>query len=418
MVMSPIEPEPLDLGILPEAIGPSEVPSAVVAAVRAHVASRAAEMVAFRRRLHAEPELSFAEIATTDAVIERLLVEDLHPVRLPSGSGVICDIGPGEPVLALRADIDALPLQETTDLPYRSRTPGVSHACGHDVHTAVVLGAGLVLQQMHRDSELPRGIRLIFEPGEEQVPGGAVEIIEAGWMQGIDRILALHCEPKLEVGQVGVRVGPITSASDLVEITLTGPGGHTARPHLTVNLVAVVSQLAAELPARVAAKVADLGPVRLVFGHLQAGDAPNVIPNTALLRGSLRTPTLAAWDALAAALAEAVEELIAPTGADWNLRHVRGVAPVDNDAESTRLLANAAVTLLGPESIHAAEQSWGGDSFGWLTREAPGSYLRLGTHNPAWPQRLDLHHAAFEVDERAIAHGVGILALAAVDALT
>lgn len=418
MVISPIEPEPLDSGSLPIPITPSAVPAKVVADIRAHVASRASEMVAFRRRLHAEPELSFAEVATTDAVIERLLVEDLHPVRLPSGSGVICDIGPGEPVLALRADIDALPLQETTDLPYRSRTPGVSHACGHDVHTSVVLAAGLVLQELHRASELPRGIRLIFEPGEEQVPGGAVEIIEAGWMQGIDRILALHCEPKLDVGQVGLRVGPITSASDLVEITLTGPGGHTARPHLTVNLIDVVSRLATQLPQRVAAKVADHGPARLVFGSLQAGDAPNVIPNTALLRGSLRTPRLPAWDALPAALEEAVGELINPTGAEWQLRHVRGVAPVDNDPESTGLLASAAVTLLGADSIRTAEQSWGGDSFGWLTREAPGSYLRLGTHNPAWPKRLDLHHAAFEVDERAIAHGTALLALAAVDALT
>ena len=403
-------------GPLPE-IGDIDVPAELVHGVRDHVRSRSRELIAFRRRVHAEPELSYAEVATTDAVIERLLVEDLHPVRLASGTGLVCDIGPGEPVVALRADIDALPVHETTDLPFRSRVPGVAHACGHDVHTAAVLGAGLALHQLHGDSQLRRGVRLIFEPGEEQVPGGALEIIEGGWLQGIEQIYAVHCEPKLDVGLAGVRVGPITSASDLVEVTLTGPGGHTARPNLTVNLVDVAARLAVELPHLVAQHVAQEGPARLVFGALQAGEAANVIPDLAVVRGSLRTPVQSAWDLMPEALDAGLHQILDGTGAEWTLRHVRGVAPVENDAAAAAVLGSASQALLGEGSVVPAEQSWGGDSFGWFTRAVPGAYLRLGTHNPAWTDMRDLHHPAFEVDERAIPHGAAILALAALSAM-
>lgn len=388
---------------------PAELRREVHELIEAH----AHELIAFRRRLHAEPEASYHEVATTDAVIERLLVEDLQPVRLSIGTGLVCDIGPGSPQVALRADIDALPLQEATDVPYRSRVPGMAHACGHDVHTAAVLGAGLVLHDLHRRGALGHAVRLIFEPGEERVPGGAVDIIKDGWTADLQRIYALHCQPALDIGQAGYRVGPITSASDSVEITVTGPGGHTARPDSTINLVEVLGRIAAELPQAVTAAVADTGPARLVFGMVSAGEAPNVIPNHGVIRGSLRTPSLAVWDLVPEAVNLALEELLAPTGAAWSLRYVRGVAPVDNAPEATRALVAAAGAVLGRDALAEAEQSWGGDSFGWFTCEVPGSYLRLGTHNPAWRQRTELHNASFRVDERAIGIGAEILALSA-----
>lgn len=394
-----------------------DLPAPLVAEVRRLARAYGNEMVAFRRRLHAEPEVSYQEVATTDAVIERLLVEDLEPARLSSGTGLVCDVGPEQPEVALRADIDALPLQEASDLPFASRVPGVAHACGHDVHTTAVLGAGLILQQLHQEGLLPHGVRLIFEPGEEQVPGGAIEVIGDGWLAGVQRIYALHCQPLQDVGTAGFRSGPITSASDLVEVTLTGPGGHTARPDLTVNLVEVLSRLAVELPRAVADRVADSGPIRLVFGALRTGDAANVIPASGMLRGSLRTPSLAAWERLPGVVEESLAELLGPTGAEWSLHYVRGVAPVDNDPAATEVLAGAAATVLGADAVVAAEQSWGGDSFGWFTREVPGSYLRLGTHNPAWTQRAELHHPSFKVDERAIGIGATILALSALAAV-
>ncbi len=394
-------PEPLDL--------PHELLDDVNGIIGAH----ASELIAFRRRLHAEPETSFQEVATTDAVIERLLVEDLQPVRLSIGTGLMCDIGPGKPRVVLRADIDALPLQEASDLPFRSRVPGVAHACGHDVHTAAVLGAGLVLRKLDREGKLAHGVRLIFEPGEEQVPGGAVDVIRDGWVDGMERIYALHCQPQLEIGRVGSRIGSITSASDMVEVTLGGPGGHTARPDLTVDLIAVMGRLAVELPRLVAERVAHAGPTRLVFGIITGGDAANVIPSTGMLRGSLRTTSLQAWDLMPEALNASLEQLLDDTGATWSLRYVRGVAPVENDADATAVITRAAATVLGPGSLTEAEQSWGGDSFGWFTREVPGSYLRLGTHNPEWQERTELHNASFRVDERAIGIGAAILALCA-----
>ncbi len=389
------------------------VPDALAAQVCALIDATAHEMIAFRRRLHAEPEPSHKEVATTDAVIERLLVEDLRPARLAMGTGLVCDIGAGTPLVAVRADIDALPLQETTDVPYRSRVPGVSHSCGHDVHTAAVLGAGLALRRLQQEGRLPHAVRLIFEPGEEQVPGGAVEIIKDGWVEDVRRIYAVHCQPQLEVGSVGYRMGSITSASDLVEITLTGPGGHTARPDLTVNLIDVVGRLSVELPRLVSERVAHAGAVRLVFGIVQAGDAANVIPNRAMLRGSIRTPSLAAWELFREVLESSLHTLLAPTGAEWSLRYVRGVAPVDNDPDATRVLVGAAERIVGHDRISQAEQSWGGDSFGWFTREVAGSYLRVGTHNPQWTERHELHHSSFQVDERAIAIASKILTLAA-----
>lgn len=391
--------------------------AAVVSEMRTLVKAGAAEMIAFRRRLHAEPELSYEEVATTDAVIERLLVQDLEPIRLDSGTGVICDIGPGEPVVALRADIDALPLEEATSLPYRSRNKGVCHACGHDLHTAAVLGAGLALTKLNDEGRLPHAVRLIFEPGEEQVPGGAIEIVEAGWLEPISTIFAVHCDPKTDVGTFGCRVGPITSASDMVEVVLCGPGGHTARPHLTVDLVQVAADLAARLPQEVAGRVPDKDSVRLVFGILQTGSAANVIPSEAVLRGSLRTPDDSIWQQLPALLEQAVEDILKPTGAQYRLRHVRGVAPVNNDPFATAVAVGAAEALVGSDHVGQAEHSWGGDSFGWFTVAVPGAYVRMGTHKPSWTQRRDLHHPGFDVDERAISHGSALLALSALSAM-
>ena len=412
------DPNPLDAvdGALTEPRR-TPVPAGLAEQVRAHVRSDATEMIAFRRRVHAEPELSFEEVATTDAVIERLLVEDLEPVRLASGTGLVCDIGLGDPVVALRADIDALPLQETSAVPYRSRTPGVSHACGHDVHTAAVLGAGLALHKLHGEGRLPGAVRLIFEPGEEQVPGGALEIVEAGWLEPIQSIFAVHCDPKAVVGDYGVRTGPITSASDMVEVRLSGPGGHTARPHLTVDLIQVTADLALRLPDIIDHKVGGNGVTRLVFGTLRSGSAANIIPDEAVIRGSLRTPHDEVWQRLPAALEEAVTEILQPTGAEWTLRHVRGVAPVTNDPDVTAIAAGAAEALAGAEALRPAEHSWGGDSFGWFTVNVPGAYIRLGTHNPEWPAMLDLHHPGFRVDERSIAHGSALLALSALSTM-
>jgi amidohydrolase len=379
------------------------------------------ELITFRRELHAHPELSGEEHETTARVAERLRVAGLEPRVLPAGTGLVCDLphaGAGAgPIVALRADLDALAMDDETTVPYRSQIPGVAHACGHDVHTTVVLGAGLALVRLLGAEGAPAGsVRLLFEPAEESAPGGAVDVIDAGGVDGVDWLFGLHCDPKLDTGQVGVRAGAITSAADLVTIRLHGPGGHTARPHLTVDLVALAGRLADQLPA--ALRAAD-SSLNLVFGALHAGDAANVIPATAALRGTLRTPDRAAWDAAPAAITNALAALVDPTGASHELHHERGVPPVVNDERATELVATAAAGAFGIDAIVPTEQSAGGDDFAWYAERVPSSYVRLGVHDPASDApRRDLHASTFDIDERAIAVGVRLLVHTTLTALS
>ena len=416
-----------------------------MAVVATMVAGRAAEMTSMRRWLHSRPEPSKCEYETTAAIKERLLVEGLEPRVLASGTGLVCDVGSEGLTVALRADIDGLAMTEAKDVPYRSLNPGVCHACGHDVHTAVVLGAGLVLRDLIAAGKARGRVRLIFEPSEEAMPGGALDVISEGWLAGVSGIFGLHCDPKLDALTLGCRVGAITSASDAIDIDLSGPGGHTARPHLTVNLTDVVAQLVRELPAAIQSEV-DLaligdpgygaaahsagsprGESRMVFGSIHTGSAPNVIPAHAELSGSLRTPDQDVWDAFSAVVPRAIAEILATDqqpsetgftgrradGLVWNLRHRRGVPPVVNDARATAFMVRAAQAAGGPWAPVDTPHSWGGDTFGWYLHHVPGCFARLGTHWPDRPLRLDLHRPDFDVDERAIPFGVKILTLTA-----
>ena len=202
-------------------------------AVAARVATDEAALIALRRDLHAHPELGHDEHRTTALICEHLVSLGLHPTIFPSGTGVLCDIGAGPDGVALRADIDALPIVDVKDVPYRSVHPGLCHACGHDVHTTALLGAASALVAA---GPLDGRVRLIFQPAEEQIPGGAVEAVEIGAVEGVASVFTLHCDPRLRTGLIGLRDGPITAACDTVEVRLSGPGGHTARPHLTADL--------------------------------------------------------------------------------------------------------------------------------------------------------------------------------------
>jgi amidohydrolase len=262
--------------------------------VTAYLAEHGSELVAVRRELHAHPELSGQEVRTTAMLEERLRAAGLRPERLARGTGLVCDIGGSTgPTVALRADIDALAMVDRKDVSYRSQVDGAAHACGHDVHTTVVLGAGLALQASGALAAGGGRVRLVFEPSEESLPGGAVDVLAEGWFDDVDAVFGIHCDPKVDVGHLGVRVGALTSSTDMIAVTVRGPGGHTARPELTVNLLAVVGRLLSELPGRVASLAT--GPVRVVFGSVHAGDAANVIPVEAVVRGTFRTPAREVW---------------------------------------------------------------------------------------------------------------------------
>ncbi|HMS13757.1 MAG TPA: amidohydrolase [Microthrixaceae bacterium] len=371
------------------------------------------ELVAFRRHLHAFPELSGRELQTTELVAERLRAAGLAPKELAGGVGLCCDIGdvsPDSPGIALRADLDALAMDDLKTVSYRSRVAGCAHACGHDVHTSIVLGAGLALAARGLRSGRG-GVRLLFEPAEEAVPGGAVDLIEQGALDNIGAVFGFHCDPKIDVGRVGLRVGALTAATDAVTIHLRGPGGHTARPQLTVDLVAVASRVAVELPGRVAdAAQRAGGEIRLVFGAIHAGDAPNVIPVHAELRGSVRVPDRGLWDRAESLVTGLVADLVAGTGAEIEIEYRRGIPPVVNDAAAVAAFEAVAVSVLGPAGVVDTPRSYGGDSFAWYLERVPGCYVRLGVHDPAWgTERHDLHSGSFDVAEDAIEIGVRLL---------
>ncbi len=381
----------------------------------AFLATHNPELVHLRRHLHAHPELGRAERQTTALVARRLEAVGLRPRLLSIGTGLVCDIGDGDgPTVALRADLDALPLQDEKDVPYRSTIPGVCHACGHDVHTTVLLGTGLALAQ-HAD-RLPGRVRLIFQPAEEIVPGGSIDVIGERLLEDVSVIYALHCDPKVEVGRLGVRVGAITAASDMVEVQLSGPGGHTARPHLTADLVYAIARVVTDLPAALSRIVDTRAALNITFGSVESGTVHNAIPTTAVARGTLRVLDRAIWGDAQKLVERVLEATMAPfPQITHRLEYRRGSPPVVNDETATAVIATAARSAIGDEAVLNAPQSMAGEDFSWYLEEVPGSMARLGVRISGTD--LDLHAASFDVDERAIAVGVRILVATALQAL-
>ncbi|MFI7291589.1 amidohydrolase [Streptomyces anulatus] len=376
-----------------------------------------AELIAFRRDLHMHPELGNQEFRTTAAIKDRLEKAGLKPKVLAVGTGVMCDVGEWDgvtPMLALRADIDALPIPDTkAGVPYRSTVPDRAHACGHDVHTTTVLGAGLVLAGLDREGLLPNAVRLIFQPAEEVLPGGAVDAIESGVLEGVGRIIGVHCDPKVDVGRIGLRIGAITSACDRLEVTLDGPGGHTARPHLTTDLVTAAARIAVDVPALLARRVDARSGLAVTWGRLETGHAPNVIPQHAELSGTVRCLDLDAWRAAPDLVHAAIDEVAGMHRAKTVIDYVRGVPPVVNDAESIGLLDAAMTERRGSYAIEDTEQSLGGEDFSWYLERVPGAMARLGVRTPGDTRGLDLHRGNFDVDEEAITVGVELFTAAA-----
>ncbi|GAJ84596.1 putative amidohydrolase [Nocardia brasiliensis NBRC 14402] len=388
----------------PESIAMPDTTVTGRAAVEGWLAEHAVDLVQWRRHIHAHPELSRTEFATTEFISSWLTKAGLTPQPLPGGTGIICDIGPEGPRIGLRADMDALPLQEFTGLSFASTVPGVSHACGHDAHTTILLGTALALSEV---PELPVGVRLVFQPAEEVMPGGAIDVVATGAMEGVERIFALHCDPRLEVGRIGIRVGAITSAADTIELVLDSPGGHTSRPHLTSDLVYAIGTVITGLPGLLSRRIDPRTSTVMVWGAVSAGKAPNAIPQTGMLTGTVRTGDHATWSLLEPMVREIVDGLLAPTGVRYQLNYRRGVPPVVNDEESTRMFEDA-IRMIGPDALADTMQSGGGEDFSWYLEEVPGAMARLGVWS-GHGEQLDLHQPTFDLDERALAVGVRVM---------
>jgi len=381
------------------------------------VSSMEPALIDLRRQIHANPELSRTECQTTQLVAEQLRSFGLDPRILPGEVGLICDIGPaavdtGVPLIALRADLDALPVTDLTTGPYRSQVTGVAHACGHDVHTAAVVGAGRVLAKLAEVDGLQTGVRLIFQPAEELQPGGAIDVIAAGGLESVGHIFAVHCEPSLDVGTIGLRGGPITSASDKITVRFRGAGGHTSRPHLTNDLVYALGAVITQVPGILSRQIDPRSGANLTWGIVNAGSAPNVIPGNGMLEGTLRCLDIASWERAGDVVDQAVQAVTAPFGVRAEVQHDRGVPPVVNDRHAVQLQQRAVAEVLGPEAEIAVQQSLGGEDFAWYLTKAPGAMARLGTRTPGG-RTYDLHQGDFDPDERAIAIGAKFLATTA-----
>ncbi|HEY1135802.1 MAG TPA: amidohydrolase [Nocardioides sp.] len=375
------------------------------------------ELVAVRRDLHAHPELAWTETRTTDLLATRLAAAGVRVRRLPR-TGLLAEVGTeGEgPVVALRGDIDALPLDDRSGLPWTSTTAGVAHACGHDVHASALLGAALTLQQLHERGALAGRVRFVFQPAEEVMPGGALDVIAAGGLTDVTSIFALHCDPSLDVGEVGLLEGPITGAADHLVVHLSGRGGHTSRPHLTEDLTFALGKLLTELPAVLSRRIDPRSGVSVVWGQVEAGVAPNVIPAEGRMSGTVRMLDAEAWAVAEEVVRRAVQLLAEPYGVEAVVHYTRGVPPVVNAPGATAALRRAALTVLGPTGPASTRQSLGGEDFGWYLQQVPGALARLGTRTPGG-RTYDLHQGDLVVDERAVTIGAALLAETALEAL-
>jgi amidohydrolase len=387
-----------------------------LAIIETLVDKREDDLIDLRRDLHAHPELSWEERRTSDLVSHHL--DELGwQVTRTGESGLIADLGEGDaPRVALRADLDALPVNDTSGDLWQSRVPGVAHACGHDVHTTALLGAGMALAETHAAGLLPGRVRLLFQPAEEVMPGGATRLMELGALDEVARIYCLHCDPSLDVGQVGLREGAITGAADSLQIRLAGGGGHTSRPHLTEDLTFALGKIVTELPAVLSRRLDPRTGVSVVWGRLEAGRAINVIPETGTLAGTVRMLDAVAWTDMEEQIRRHVREIVAPYGVEAVVDYHRGVPPVVNDAASVTLLGRAVDEVLGTAGRAPTSQSLGGEDFAWYLTRVSGAMGRLGTRTPGGPT-YDIHQGNLRVDERATTIGAKVLATVALGSL-
>lgn len=381
----------------------------------AAIENGAAEMVRVRRHLHAFPEPSGEEYETTRFLLQTLADAGFHPQPTPQNRGVIVTQAEydGAPLLALRADIDALRIQETGQAEYRSRRPGVMHACGHDAHTAVVFGALLALREIRECLPRPMNWRAIFQPAEE-TSEGASQMIQAGALEGVDGILSVHMDPSREVGRVGVRYGALTAACDSLEIRISGRGGHAARPHESLDPIAAAAQLISSIYLFLPRATDSQEPVVVTIGEIQAGHNPNVIPESAVLRGTLRSLGPLVRERTKSHIVQLARGIAEASGTRIHVEFEPGPQSVVNHTAFTDLLRDAAEEVLGPKQVEVIQRaSMGGEDFAFYLEHVPGAMFRLGCSSPT-VGGASLHSPCFDVDERALPIGANILARAVV----
>jgi amidohydrolase len=362
------------------------------------------DVVRWRRHLHRHPELSFREHETAAFVADTLrdFGDELEVVR-PAENSVVAHLRTGRPgpVVALRADIDALPIEEQSGVEFASENRGVMHACGHDGHTAMLLGAARLLAGARE--RLPGGeVRFLFQPAEELAPGGARDLVAAGAVDGVDFVYGHHLWTPLEVGKVTAMPGPFMAASDFFTLRITGRGGHGGLPHLADDTIAIAAQVVTNLQHVVARRVDPLEPAVVTVGAFHAGDAPNVIPGRAELSGTVRSFDPDVRERMPALVEDVVRGVTSGHGVEYELDYQLGYQPVVNDERATALVREA----IRPDELTDLAPIMGGDDFSAYLAKAPGCYAFIGAGDEESGAMFPHHHPRFRIDERALATGV------------
>ena len=373
-------------------------------------------LVAVRRDIHRHPELAFQEHRTAQLVADRLGELGIRVSAGVGKTGVVGDLGEGGRRIALRADMDALPMQEANDVPYASEVPGVMHSCGHDAHVACLLGTAQLLAEEASAGRLPGQVRFLFQPAEEtqdeEALSGGMRMADEGVMDGVDAVVGLHVWSDLEVGKIGLRDGPVTAYPDTFELTITGRAAHGAYPHQGFDAIMLAAQVINAIQVVVARRLDPTAGKVITVGTIQGGTKDNIMAGSVTMTGTIRTFEPEVRDSLFAELERACGVARA-LGGDYELRIVPGYIPVVNDPSVTKLVQQVGVDLLGEENVVEGEPGMGGEDFSYFAREAPGCFFELGAAFPGEPERRH-HHPNFDIDERCLPLGAALLAETAV----
>jgi amidohydrolase len=374
-------------------------------------------VIGWRRHLHRNPELSFQEERTSHWIAERLAEIGGLEITRPTATSVVARLIGGRPgpTLAMRADIDALPITEQNRHDFVSTSPGVMHACGHDGHTAMLLGAVAVLAS--RRDELAGEVRFIFQHAEEQLPGGAEELVRAGVVDDADLVIGAHLWAGMPFGGVGVKAGAFMASADNFTLTIMGSGGHAALPHKAVDPIAVAAQVITNLQYLVARNVDPLEPAVLSITRIAGGTTNNVIPGSVELAGTIRTFDRALRDSIPATMERIVAGVTSAHGARYSLQVERGYRAVINDARANDLLRRAVVRAVGEDALVDAVPVMGGEDFSAYQQRASGAFFFIGARNEERGIIHPHHHECFDVDERALDYGTRIFVAAALEHL-
>ncbi len=373
------------------------------------------ELVAIRRHLHMHPELSFQEEKTPEYIAAFLEEQGITVERNVGGRGVVGRLIKDEslPTLAIRADFDALPIQDEKDAPYKSQVPGVMHACGHDAHTAVLMITAKILAKNF--DKINGNLVFIHQHAEEVDPGGAIQMIADNCLKGVDAIIGQHVSSDLDVGKLGYKYGTATGIPDDFWITIKGKGGHAAHPDTTIDPVAAAIRLCNDLQYIVSRKTRATTPAVISVTHLQAGDQNNVIPDSAKIAGTIRTFDPTTQKLMIDELKRCLEGLVTTMDITYDLKYSKGYPPVVNTTNETDLIVNAARKIEDIEELVELKPSLGGEDFSYYLQRVPGSFFYTGTRNENFKADFPHHHPKFDIDETGMLNAVKVFLQATED---